>query len=74
MTKSPCLPGETPYQRPNRLQPERRGTREAQQKDARRRAIPGGRFRSGPHKEQRRREADRVDGYDRDDVGESPDW
>ena len=73
MTKRPLLPGETPYQRTYRLQQERKAVREADQKAARHKAIPGGRFRSGPHKDNRAREADRIDDYARDDLGESPD-
>ena len=57
---------ETPYQRVGRLQRERKAVREAAAKTARRKAIPGGRYRSGPHD---RRNADRIDGYDRDDLG-----
>jgi hypothetical protein len=53
---------------------ERKAAREAANKAARHKAIPGGRFRSGPHKDNRAREADRIDGYDRDDLGESPYW
>jgi hypothetical protein len=73
MTKTTHLPSETPYQRTYRLQQERRATREAARKAARRNAIPGGWYRSGPHKDNGQRIADRVDGFDRDDLGESPD-
>jgi len=74
MSKPPCLPGETRYQATARLQQERRAAREAARKAARRHSIPGGRYRSGAHKSNRQREADCADGFDRDDLGESPDW
>jgi hypothetical protein len=65
---------ETRYQRVAREQRERREKREA----AQRRSIAGGRWRSSPHKPTCQpdwhREADRIDGYDRDDLGESPDF
>jgi hypothetical protein len=70
MSKPPCLPGETRYQATARLQRERREAREAAQKAARRRAISGGRFRSGAHKPTRKpdwqRNTDRINGYDRE--------
>ena len=65
---------ETRYQRVAREQHERTEAREAATKAARRRAIPGGRFRSGPVRRNHRRDADRIDGYDRDDLGHSPDY
>ena len=58
---------ETRYQRVAREQRERQAARAKRQ----RKSIAGGRWRSGPHKTNR--EADRIDGYDRDDLGESPD-
>jgi hypothetical protein len=64
------MTAETPDQRGGRLQRERKAVREALAKSARKRAIPGGRFRSGAHRSKRSREADRIDGYDRDDLGE----
>jgi hypothetical protein len=65
---------ETPYQRVAREQRERKAAREERAKQARRRAVPGGRWRSGAHKSVRSHAADRIDGYDRDDLGESPDY
>lgn len=61
---------ETPYQRVGRLQHERKAAREAAQKAARHKAIPGGRFRSGAYK--RRSEESFEDRLD--DLGESPDF
>lgn len=62
--------GETPYQRVGRLQRERKAAREASLKAARRRSIPGGRFRSGAHKPRNEESyEDRMD-----DLGESPDF
>jgi len=50
----------------------------SQAEQARRKAISGGRFRSGPHKPARKpdwqRNADHIDGYDHDDLGESPNF
>ena len=44
-------------------------------KTRQRKSIAGGRWRSGPHKTaDRKREADRIDSFDRDDLGESPDY
>jgi hypothetical protein len=73
-SKPPCLPGKTRYQATARLQRERLEAREAAQKAGRRHVIADGRCRSGPHKDSNRCQADRIDGYDRDDLGENPDF
>ncbi len=63
------MENETPYQRVGRLQRERKAAREAAQKAARRKSIPGGRYRSDVHK--RRSEETYEDRLD--DLGESRD-
>ena len=61
---------ETRYQRISREQRYRKALREAANKAARRKAIPGGRYRSGAHKPRSEESyEDRLD-----DLGESPDY
>jgi hypothetical protein len=56
-------------------QRERQAARAQRVKARQRKSIAGGRWRSGPHKTaDRRREADRIDGCDRDDLGENLDY
>jgi len=71
----PLLPGETPYQRTYRLQQERKAVRVRATEEARKLMRQRGprRARSIRHREIDRN-ADHIDGYDRDDLGESPDY
>lgn len=56
------------------------GDRAQRQRQTRQHSITGGRWRSGPRLTLRQRQrqaqkiADHIDGYDHDDLGESPDY
>lgn len=63
---------ETRYQRIAREQRERREAREAAAKQRKR--PRGGKKRAARFGRTSNREADRIDGYDRDDLGPSPDY
>jgi hypothetical protein len=53
--------------------PRRKGKHQPKS-DRQRRSMTGGRWRSGPHKTaDRKRAMRRIDSFDRDDLGESPD-
>ncbi len=64
---------ETAFQRIGREQRERQEARAKRMAQAQRKSI-GPRGRVYPPKIERDRAADRIDGYDRDDLGHSPDF